>query len=267
MVLKLRKFNDAGTMAFQKILINRSLDSADQTSLFEQLRSLILDSTFTSELAGEIEINPFKKRHDLAKYLWGYFGDSGSSKVYNLGDPNLWNWLSAAWLECLVVNHDRDECRDCKKNAKDISKLIGNFQRWTLMETSRRYHWHVLSHPFFVYQANSSNPDSASAFLASDVLHPGDLVDKIASNRRFIGRPVSELATLLYYDTTTQSLRTGISNRMGEVNQLSRFLNQVDRTVDFESMDAEALVSFLPDNFKEWVVYAKVEIANRNVND
>jgi len=262
----MHKFNDAGTEVFARLLMSRDLNANDQTSLFVAMKSLREDPDYIVPLQGEVEVLPFRKREDLAKHLWSYFGDSGSISVANLGDPNLWNWLSAAWLEVLVSNHDMNSCRDCSKQGQNLSKLIGNFMRWSLTETSRRYHWHVVSHPFFVYQANQANFSAASAFLATDVLHPGDLVDKLGSNRRFIGAPVSELATLMYFDHQNSVLRTGISNRLGEVNQLSRFLNQVDRTVDFESMSVDDLIDFLPPNFSEWVGYAKAELGRGKVN-
>jgi hypothetical protein len=243
--------------------MQRDLDPHDQSKLFLGIRNLLNSPEYTKSLPLEIEVIPFSRRRDLAKHLWTTIGESEISNQNIIGDPNIWNWISAAWLETLVTNHVGVSCSECQKNSQDLSKLVGDYKRWVLIESSRRYHWHLLSHPFFVYQANLASPRSAEAFLATDVLHPGDLVDKIASNRRFIGEPVSDLATLLYFDRSTDALRPGRSNRLGEVNQLSRFLNQIDRTIDFEGMGAESLVNLLPENFKEWVAYAKKELSIR----
>jgi hypothetical protein len=263
MPISLRRFNEKGTAKFQSLLMQRDLDPHDQSTLFLGIREILNASEFTTLLHIDIEIVPFSRRRDLAKHLWTSIGESEVANQNLVGDPDMWNWISAAWLETLVTNHDGVSCPECQKNSQDLSRLIGDFKRWVLIENSRRYHWHLLSHPFFVYQANLSNPGSAEAFLATDVLHPGDLVDKIASNRRFIGEPVSDLATLLYFDKSRDSLRPGRSNRLGEVNQLSRFLNQIDRTIDFEGMEANDLIELLPENFKEWVAYAKNELSNR----
>jgi hypothetical protein len=54
------------------------------------------------------------------------------------------------------------------------------------------------------------------------------------------------------------SLRKGFSTRTdGGPNQLSKFLGQIDRTVDFESLSIDEILDLLPATFKKWVSFAK----------
>jgi hypothetical protein len=242
--IQLRAFNIVGNEAFTEIMQSQPND------MFEQVYKLVNDDTKTTKHDSEIELKPFTSRYELGAYLWNYFQSNKLSNLDNLGDTYLWNWLAASWMQILV---DADQ-------RKDLSQKIGRYERWVLTENVRRYHWHVVSNPFFIYANNSDEPEKAMALLATDVLKPGDLVDKIASNRRYQKPPISYLATLLYYDQVKKQLRPGHTSRAGEGNQLSKYLNQIDRTVDFEGLSVEELVDLLPNNFSEWVGYAKKEL-------
>jgi len=243
--IQLRAFNIIGNEAFTEIMQNQS------DNMFEEVSKLVKDDSKTTKFDAEIDLKPFTSRYELGAYLWNYFHSNKIANLNNLGDTNLWNWLAASWMQTLVNADQR----------KDLSQKIGRFERWVLTEGVRRYHWHVVSNPFFIYSNNLDEPEKAIALLATDVLKPGDLVDKIASNRRYQKPPISHLATLLYYDLEKKQLRPGHTSRSGEGNQLSKYLNQIDRTVDFEGLSVEDLVELLPDNFSEWVGYAKKELA------
>ncbi len=244
----LRRFTPEGTDKFTSIMQSRPVGLADQSELFEKVEALLNDDKYSHGNYGEIDLPAFTMRKDLAFHLWSYLGPGGKLKVPNLGDPHLWNWLSAAWIRTLVT-HDP---------TKRLEKEIGDFRHWVLIESVRRAHWHVVSHPFFVLQANQNNLDSADAFLASEVLHPGELVDKIGSNRAFLKPPISTLVCYLYLEPGTNSLRRGHTTRTdGGPNQLSKFLGQIDRTVDFESLSIDELLDLIPTQFSKWVALAK----------
>ena len=230
---------------------NRPINVADQSKLFDQVEALLNDDRYSIDNYGEIDLPAFKIRRDLAYHLWTYLGPNGSLKVPNLGDPNLWNWISAAWLRTLVTQDP----------TVPLEKEIGDFRHWIFIQSVRRAHWHVISHPFFVLQANQSDLASAEAFLVMEVLHPGELIDKIGSDRSFLKPPISTLVTYLYHESGSLSLRKGFSTRTkGGPNQLSIFLNQIDRTVDFESLSPAQLLDLLPIAFSTWVAFAKKSI-------
>ncbi len=244
----LRRFTTEGTEKFSSLMQSRPVGVADQTELFKNVEDLLFDDKYSTGSYGEIDLPAFAQRKDLALHLWSYLGSGGKLRVQNLGDPNLWNWISAAWLRTLVTQDP----------TKNLEREIGDFRHWVLIENVRRAHWHVVSHPFFVLQANEHNLDSADAFLASEVLHPGELVDKIGSNRAFLKPPISTLVTYMYLEPGKNSLRKGFSTRTdGGPNQLSKFLGQIDRTVDYESLSLDEILNLLPATFKKWVNFAK----------
>ncbi len=248
MKTQLRAFNKNGNDAFTVIVQNQ------QSDMFERISDLVNDVSKTTKFDIDIDLKPFTSRYELGAYLWHFFQSNNISKLNNLGDTFLWNWLAASWMQ-ILVNADQ---------RKDLSQKIGRYERWVLTENVRRYHWHVVSNPFFVYSNNSDEPEKAIALLTTDILKPGDLVDKIASNRRYQKPPISHLVTLLYYDQAKKQLRPGHTSRSGEGNQLSKYLNQIDRTVDFEGLSVEELVDLLPMNFSEWVGYARKELKTIN---
>ena len=244
----LRRFTPEGTEKFSSLMQGRPVGVADQSSLFKSIEALINDDNYSIGNYGDIDLPAFLSRRDLAYHLWSYLGPAGKLKVPNLGDPNLWNWLSAAWIRTLVT----------QDASRKLEKEIGDFRHWVLIENVRRAHWHVVSHPFFVLQANQNHLGSAEAFLASEVLHPGELVDKIGSNRSYLKPPISTLVTYLYLQPGMNSLRKGFSTRTdGGPNQLSKFLGQIDRTVDYESLSIDEILELLPPTFKKWVTFAK----------
>ena len=244
----LRRFTQDGTDKFSALMQSRPVGVADQSELFNNVEALLNDDRYSIGNYGEIDLPAFVLRKDLALHIWSYLGTGGKLKVPNLGDPNLWNWLSAAWIRTLVT-HD---------SSKKLEKEIGDFRHWVLIENVRRAHWHVVSHPFFVLQANQHKLQSADAFLATEVLHPGELVDKIGSNRAFLKPPISDLVCYLYMDPVAKSLRKGRTTRTdGGPNQLSKFLGQIDRTVDYESLNIDEILDLLPTQFGKWVAFAK----------
>ena len=244
----LRRFTPEGTEKFSSLMQGRPVGVADQSSLFKGIEALVNDDKYSIGNYGDIDLPAFLSRRDLAYHLWSYLGPGGKLNVPNLGDPNLWNWLSAAWIRTLVT----------QDASRKLEKEIGDFRHWVLIENVRRAHWHVVSHPFFVLQANQNQLGSAEAFLASEVLHPGELVDKIGSNRSYLKPPISTLVTYLYLQPGMNSLRKGFSTRTdGGPNQLSKFLGQIDRTVDYESLSIDEILELLPPTFKKWVSFAK----------
>jgi hypothetical protein len=66
----------------------------------------------------------------------------------------------------------------------------------------------------------------------------------------------------MYLESGMSSLRKGFSTRTdGGPNQLSKFLGQIDRTVDYESLSIDEILNVLPPTFKKWVAFAKAKRA------
>ena len=250
--LGIRRFNDAGSLKFEKIIRNRSND------LFQDLEELVSDQKLSNALGVDLSWKPVKNRRDLAEVMWEVFGTSKPLASMS-GDRQIWNWLSAALFETL---HEGDLSLALKRRDEE-------FERWILTESSRSYHRHLVSGPFFVFQNNWPDVDNAMAMLAEPTRPtkgvPSTLIfsevhERITGKRELSQGKMAHLATLLYVDPATGRIRDNLTDKPGEPQQLSTFCRQLDLTVDYESMDVGELLDFLPSNFADLV--AKVRIEN-----
>jgi len=249
--LALRRFNDAGLKKFEEILKNRN------GKLFSELESLIDDPELSESLNVDLDWKSVTNRRDIAEVMWEVFG-SGKPLSTKAGDRQIWNWLSAALFETL---HAGDISLALKRSAEEI-------ERWVLTESSRSYHRHLVSGPFFVFQNNWPDVDKAMAMLAEPtrptkgvlpVLIFSEVHERITGKRELSSGKLAHLATLLYVDPATKKIRDNLTDKPGEPQQLSTFCRQLDLTVDYESMDVKELLNFLPSNFSDLVVKVKSE--------
>jgi hypothetical protein len=250
--LGIRRFTDAGSLKFEKIIKNRSKD------LFHHLEELVSDQKLSDPLGFDLSWKPVKNRRDLAEVMWEIFGMSKPLASMS-GDRQIWNWLSAALFETL---HEGDLSLALKRKHEE-------FERWILTESSRSYHRHLVSGPFFVFQNNWPDVDNAMAMLAEPTRPtkgvPSTLIfsevhERITGKRELSQGKMAHLATLLYVDPATGRIRDNLTDKPGEPQQLSTFCRQLDLTVDYESMEVGELLDFLPNNFADLV--AKVRIEN-----
>ena len=249
--LSMRSFNDAGLAKFEDLLKNRT------KSLFKDLESLIADPSFSEPLSIDLNWKTVNNRRDLAEVLWEVFGE-GKPLSSKAGDRQIWNWLSAALFETL---HAGDISLALKRSGEEI-------ERWVLTESSRSYHRHLVSGPFFVFQNNWPDVDNAMAMLAEPtrptkgvlpVLIFSEVHERITGKRELSYGKLAHLATLLYVDPSTKKIRDNLTDKPGEPQQLSTFCRQLDLTVDYESMDVKDLLNFLPGNFADLVAKVKSE--------
>lgn len=243
--LRIRKFTPEGSDKFRSLVERRDAD------METAIASLIVDNDLTVILQGEIIVRPMKFRIELAESLWGSFG--ADQPLHNQrSDRHLWNWISAALLAPLLEADSR-ESRD--------AKLGKEIERWILTENTLRYHRHLVSGPFFAYEANYPNVKDAMCQLATTILAPGELVERIAGKRSLSTGSVCKLATLLYYDSESRELRSGHTSKPGNPKAFGRYFSQVDRTLDYEGMEVGELLKLLPSNFSKWVDFAKKELS------
>jgi hypothetical protein len=253
--LEIRRFNDAGLLVFEKVIRNRT------ANLFRDLDELVGDPKLSDSLSHDLNWKPVSNRRDLAEVMWAVFGQ-GKPLASKSGDRQVWNWLSAALFETL---HEGDLSLALKRRDEE-------FERWILTESSRSYHRHLVSGPFFVYQNNWPHIDNAMAMLAEPTRPtkgvPSTLIfsevhERITGKRELSQGKLAHLATLLYVDPATGKIRDNLTDKPGEPQQLSTFCRQLDLTVDYESMDVKDLLNFLPNNFSDLV--AKVKSENPNL--
>ena len=191
-----------------------------------------------------------RNRYDLAKILWEVFGNDGL--LYpDRRKIDLWNWVSAVYFEILINSDSR----------LDITKKIGGIDRWILSGDILRDHRHLVSGPFFAYEANSEEPKRAMCQLATPVTQPVELVERISGKRNLASGPVCHLATLMYYDSEKDALRQGLTTPPGNPKKFSYYFTQIDRTIDYEGMTVKELLEVLPANFDKCKKHAQSELA------
>ena len=248
--IQVRRFSQAGIDEFTSIIRRKD------PTILSQINTLINDDSFTEliKVGGKqvfMDIKPILRRLEMAEHLFEYFGP-GKTLGHLSGDVGLWNWLSAAWMQALLS----------AASETDIFKLLGKQEeRWVLTSNTLRYHRHLVSSPFFAYESNSASSDRAMCLLATPVLAPGEVVERIAGKRSLSIGSICHLATLLYFDPATGDLRKGHTSGFGTPKKFSYYFRQLDVNVDYQAMDVDTLLSILPANFKRWVDLAVAERA------
>jgi hypothetical protein len=99
---------------------------------------------------------------------------------------------------------------------------------------------------------NGRNASKAMCLLATPILEPGELVERVAGKKSFASGPICELATDLYIDSKAGSIKNGITVPPGHPKAFARFFSQIDRNIDYQQMDVQSLKALLPSNFDKW---------------
>jgi hypothetical protein len=242
--INVRSFTPAGSDAFKRLIQNKP------NNILSEVKKLIKENSITVETGAVLELRSPRNRYDLAKILWEVFGNDGL--LYpDRRKIDLWNWVSAVYFEILINSDSR----------LDITKKIGGIDRWILSGDILRDHRHLVSGPFFAYEANSEEPKRAMCQLATPVTQPGELVERISGKRNLASGPVCHLATLMYYDSEKDALRPGLTTPPGNPKKFSYYFTQIDRTIDYEGMTVKELLEVLPANFDKWKKHAQSELA------
>lgn len=245
--IRVRSFTPEGTSAFANLIL------AKPHNIVSEVRKLIQVSSLTQETGADIEIRDPKNRLGMAKILWEVFGEQGL--LYSRRrDRDLWNWVAAAYFETLLNS-------DIRIN---VNRKIGGVDRWIMSGSVLYAHRHLVSGPFFAYEANISDPKRAMCQLSTPVTEPGELVERISGKRELSSGSPCHLATLMYYDSEKGVLRPGLTTPPGNPKKFGTYFKQIERTLDFESMDASALLEVLPSNFDKWKKHAKRELDKQN---
>lgn len=234
--IEISKFTDAGNKRFEELLMQRP------HNLLTLVGALVISPEYVLKLGIAMELKPVKSRFDLADHIWQYVNPT--TKLFALtGENYFWNWMAAAWMSTLVSADGRSDLNE---------KLGKQIERWMLTDNTLRYHRHLVSGAYFSYQSNFPNIENAMCLLATDVLAPGEVVERIAGKRSLSTGEICHLATLLYFDLDSNTLRKGVTSPPGNPKAFSRYFGQIDLTIDYEGMSAEELLEILPENFDKW---------------
>lgn len=234
---ELRRFNEAGLLAFQAIL-----DAISDGSDTSQLDQIIADPAYTevAEPIVTIERRQFTSRLDLARYLHGRF--EAAQFRATPSDGGMWSWMACFYFLDI-----------CPKN-KDGKLAPGTSPRWISRSSDwRRYYRHLVAGPFGIYRAHRAHPERALALLCQHPGRPGELVEQLASRQQVVTNPaIVGTATRLFVDSGTGRLRRNSSGKgKGSPRRFVAILEQFDVTWDLSSLTTSELEAMLPAEFKQ----------------
>ena len=244
-IIKIRKFNQVGLEKFKEALIYRA------PGLFNKLKSIYSDAAFSEDIGIEFSWDDsWNTRKELATGLWSSFIQFPNFER-EADDPQLWNWLSCRLLASIYGNVEGEATN---KAAKKESLV-----RWIVEEGKLRQHRHLILSAFTAYKINASFGDDYSlSQLVQPIRQPGEVVERISGKIELSHGEVALLSTWLYVDKSKSEIRKNITSD-GEPQQLSKYFNQIEKTVDYQSMTAAELLEMLPSKFSKWTALSRAE--------
>jgi hypothetical protein len=246
--IELRVFTESGSASFQRLMTT----SPRPENLLSLVKELVEDPGMSFSLNVQVELRSVYTRFELGQHLHECFKSNPELRS-QAGNKHFWNWFSAAYMPILLG----------ADNRRLEKKLGKQFERWVLTENTLRYHRHLVSSPYFIYQANADHIERAMVLLASPILAPGEAVEKISGTRNMASGSILFLATLLWFDWNTRELRPlRTSSKYAKIRDLNAYISQIDVNVDFEVMDISLLLNMLPSHFGHWVELARTDLPN-----
>jgi hypothetical protein len=194
--------------------------------------SLPLPARFAQrDLPGET----FSSKMEMVLYFTKYL--DGLPRDYWRHELGLWAWL-ALWMF--------DQLAPPASNG--TRKLLANELYIPTAHFQRRYR-NLLLGPFLVYALHQQR---ARLLLAKAVNVWSDVEEQLLGVQGVIQIPGAlEAADLLYFDTTKQEAKRGITNRNkgGTIRRLREVLQQFDLTFDVNALSGKEIVGLLPAEF------------------
>ena len=231
----LRRFNRKGLTAFEQCLEGMKAGRHEN-------HLPLLESDDLTETVGDgyvFEVRPFRDREDAGEHLDTILRQLGETDHGIRRDVGLWTWFAAVWLDVLIPD------KTALRTGDKIPRLI------LARNDYKRFYRHWLAGPWSIYSAHRGQPDRARALLCTSVTAPGEVAEQFGANPNIVNRTSTvEAITRLYIDPTTRKHKTGATNKLkGGARRLVKVLKQFDLTYEREDMDADAIISLLPDEF------------------
>jgi len=260
MKIPFRRFTKDGDDLYRE-LITEKLRIAEEApnEWLRELELLVSSDEFTENLDGELDLLPLTDRLEFAKTINSSLETlpGFATKSLTSNDSRLWNWISGAYLPFLVR-------ADGSRTLSDHVGSSADGARWILIPNKTRFHRHLVAGPFFAYKNNFPKTAESMVLFAGTVLTSGEVWERIAGKTSLSTGQIVNLATLMFFDTSTGFLRPGAGARDETgVQAFSKFFSQIDLTTDYESMSINELLDILPENLEKWVPDASVELQRR----
>ena len=233
--MKLRRFNPDGVDAF---IIYRNRLIVEPT--LAPPAELLEDPALTELVPGDVEVSKrnFANRLEAGKFLNELLDAAGIQSPER--DRGLWAWLTLLYFDEVCPADGRGQ-----RDPQDEARLI------PILDNYQRFYRHLLLGPFLIIRAHRDTPERAIAMLCNPLWKPGEIVEQLASRKELVtNRAVVEVATRLYYNTTTGSFKRGAGSSVkGAPRRLAALFNQLDLTWYLYGMSADEVLSLLPKEF------------------
>ena len=212
------------------------LEGADNVSPIELSNGQITVSR-------DVEIST---RMDLGRYLSNLISTRDDlAKV--LDSKGVGSFLAIVYFDSICK---RNEDGTWEVGARD--RYIPNLKR------RQRFYRHQVFSPLTVYKLHQ---EKARLYLCQPTHRHPDTMEQIASREELMLNPaIIELADMLYWDDENGDVKVGAvsydpvpDGAMRRFVGPGSFCEQYGTVYDFWSMDVGALISILPQEFKEWL--------------
>ena len=215
-MIKIKRFNKTGNEDFEikieqlcDIAKKNKLENPKVQKLLKQVQELSKNVTKIESLenGGEIENKNFKDRHELGVYLFNKLSKCDFFKISN--DVNLWNWLTAFYIQNVFSGR-----------ATEIVRFI--YKR-RFFQGKR----HLIRTPWILVATNPTQIESLKFCLSTPTHQGSNMCEQFISRMDLWKNPsVVQLCYDLYFDPVAGKQRKGADNHRKQVTDDGKVFNQ-----------------------------------------
>jgi hypothetical protein len=232
-VTALRKLNAKGISAFREYLASIRAGAEFQTS-----PALLYVDDFSTAVRPRIEIErrTLKTKLDAATYLTTVLEPIESPSL--TGDAGLWSWLALFFFDQLAPLR-----ADGKRRPREDYHYV---------PSDRRPERHLLAGAYKLYKLHGEH---ARVLLHPAVHQHGRFIFDLDYRRDLLtNRGLIEVVDRLYWNGRTRRPKRGAASddRPGSLRRLIAVAQQLDLNYDLYGMNADEMLSLLPDEFDGW---------------
>lgn len=240
--MKLAALRDEGIEEFRRYLVK----AREEPTLSPPFQ--LLENPASAEIISPaIDVDPemaFSSRLDLATYLCPLIERAELAEIES--QTGVWSWLALAYFDQLCPADGAGQRR-----VGQVARYLFNdgLSSYSYLRAAR----HLVFCPVHSYSLHRTCPPMGLLCQRPSV-HP-DMAEQLFSSQELIAAPaVVQLADMLYYETRTNSVRSGATDRSkpGTVRRFVAVCNQLDLTFDLAQITAPDLRSLLPAEFDRW---------------
>ncbi|MCM8822875.1 MAG: hypothetical protein NC831_08785 [Candidatus Omnitrophica bacterium] len=198
---------------------------------------------YSKELSPKLFIDEnrlFYTKLELAEYLETCFRESNIKREAIIVLNGLWTWLAYTWFDQLV---------SLQNNARAIREEA----KYICSSDYRDYYRHLIAGPYGIFSVHGK--ENSRIFLYSPVYEHNDFIEQFASRQFIISYSnIVEAITKLYLDNRSGRPKSGAQSRekRGNIRRFVDVIQQYELTYDIYTMDADQILSLLPEEFNEW---------------